>query len=164
MILSPPQVVNVRNSTHEIYIGLGSPWGNPYANTMARNAAIKAYEKRLRRFMEDAGWRVELKALAGKTIGCHCAPQPCHGDIIVKLFLELYGPQGTMVVDNHAMATTVRGMGPESQFHRPMHRAPVRGAGLPDESGKVDLGSVRAGSGRTGEQSGAGEEGSGERN
>lgn len=161
MILPPPQVVNVRNEPHEIYIGLGSPWGNPYVNTMARGAAIKAYEKRLRRFMEDAGWRVELKALAGKTIGCHCAPLPCHGDIIVRIFLELYGPEGTMVVGNHALGKTAGGMGPENQFHRSLHRESVRRADLSDEPVEVDLGSVRSRQGWVSGQSRASKEGRG---
>lgn len=162
MTLTPPIVVNIKSAPHEIYIGLGSIWGNPYANTMPRGQAIKAYERRLRRFMEDPGWRVELKALAGKTIGCHCAPQPCHGDVLVRLFLELYGIDGTMVVDNHAMATTVRGMGPESQFHRPVHRPSICRPNLSDESVEVDLGSVRKRQGWVSGQSRASEEDGGE--
>lgn len=147
MVLAPPIVVNVRYEAYDIYGGLGSPWGSPYANTMARGAAIKAYEKRLRRFLEDPAWRVELKALSGKRVGCHCHPQPCHVDIIVKLFLELYDPNGTMVVGEHALGKAIGGLGPESQFQRPLHRAQVRRADVPSESGEVDLGSVRSGSG-----------------
>lgn len=163
MILPVPTVVNVKSVPHDVYIGLGSMWGNPYANTMPRGAAIKAYEKRLRRFMEDPGWRVELKALAGKKIGCHCSPQPCHGDVIVKIFLEFYGPQGTMVVGEYALGTTVRGLGPEDQFHGPVHRSSVRGVDLSGHEG-IHLGSVREGHGRVGGQSGSGEEDGGERN
>lgn len=96
MILAPPIVVNLRSgASYDVYIGLGSPWGNPYANTTTRGSAIRMYENRMRRFLkEDAGWRVDLKALAGKRLGCHCSPQPCHGDVLVKLFLELYGDPG----------------------------------------------------------------------
>lgn len=144
MLLTPPTVVNIKSTPHEIYIGLGSPWGNPYSQLFPRNQAIKSFEKRLRTFIQDPGWRVELKALAGKTLGCHCSPQPCHGDIIVKLFLELYGIDGTMVVGNpNAMATTVRGMGPESQFRGPVRWESIRGAGVSDIPEEVDLGSVR---------------------
>ena len=163
MILAAPKVVNVRSTPHEIYIGLGSLWGNPYSQTMPRGQAIKAYEKRLRRFMEDPGWRVELKALAGKTLGCHCSPQPCHGNMIVKIFLEMYGPKGTMVVGDHALGKTTGGMGPESQFHRPVYRPQVRGVGVSDESGEVDLGSVRERSRWVSGQSRAGEANRGER-
>lgn len=164
MLLTPPTVVNIKSQPHEIYIGLGSIWGNPYANTMPRNQAIKAFEKRLRRFLEDPGWRVELKALAGKTIGCHCSPQSCHGDVIVKLFLELYGIEGTMVVGNlNALATTVRGMGIESQLRGPVRGESLRGVGVPDVREEVDLGSIRTRQGWARGQSRASEEDGGGR-
>ena len=96
-ILTPPTVVNIRKQEYDIYIGLGSIWGNKFRESETRSSAIRAYERRMRSFLEsDPSWRVELKALAGKRIGCHCAPRPCHGDVLVKLFLELYGSRGTM--------------------------------------------------------------------
>lgn len=143
MTLPPPIVKNIRTQgPADEYIGLGSFWGNPYANTMNRGAAIKAYEKRLRRFLaDDAGWRVELKALSGKTLGCHCAPRPCHGDVIVKLFLELWGMDGKMESGaSHEMGTPVRRMDIESQLHGPLHRAPVRRVGVPFVRGSVGVG------------------------
>lgn len=103
MTLPPPQVVNIRRCApgveagYDQYIGLGTPWGNPFANTCSRTSAIRQYEKRIRGFLKDAGWRVDLKALSGKKLGCHCAPLPCHGDVLVKLFLELWGPNGKLV-------------------------------------------------------------------
>lgn len=94
--LAPPTVVNVRNSPYDEYIGLGSIWGNKFLNS-SRASAIRAYEKSMRRFLDaDPSWRVELKALSGKRLGCHCFPRPCHGDILVRLFLELYAPRCTM--------------------------------------------------------------------
>lgn len=98
MILAPPIVVNLRQgSEYDLYIGLGSMWGNKFVSTDTRKSAIHAYERQIRAWMRDAGWRVELKALSGKRLGCHCAPRSCHGDILVKLFLEFWGPNGTMV-------------------------------------------------------------------
>ena len=98
MVLSPPIVVNLRQGhAYDEYIGLGSMWGNHCISEGTRSSAIRAYERRMRKFMEDAGWRVELKALAGKKLGCHCSPKPCHGDVLVKIFLEFYGPNGKMV-------------------------------------------------------------------
>lgn len=32
----------------------------------------------------------ELPELKGKILGCYCHPQPCHGDILVKLINKLY--------------------------------------------------------------------------
>lgn len=99
MTLPPPIVINLRSgSSYDEYIGLGSMWGNKWAYAgISKSGAIRAYERRLRILMEDAGWRVELKALSGKRLGCHCAPRPCHGDVLVKLFLEFWGPDGKMI-------------------------------------------------------------------
>ena len=30
----------------------------------------------------------EIESLRGKTLGCWCSPQPCHGDVIVKILEE----------------------------------------------------------------------------
>lgn len=30
----------------------------------------------------------EIPLLAGKTLGCWCKPNPCHGDVLVKLVQE----------------------------------------------------------------------------
>ncbi len=158
MILAPPQVINIRvGRPADQYIGLGSFWGNPYANTMSRGAAIKAYEKRLRRFLDsDAGWRVELKALSGKTLGCLCAPRPCHGDILVKLFLEFWGPDGKMEVsgDSHAMGKTVRGLDIASQLNESDNRQPIRRVGVSPERRTMDLGNVERGFGGDGREFG----------
>ena len=98
MTLPPPIVINLRSGPpHDEYIGLGSMWGNRYITNATKNSALRAYEKQMRRFMEDPAWRVELKALSGKKLGCHCAPRPCHGDILVKLFLEFWGPDGKLI-------------------------------------------------------------------
>lgn len=137
MSLAPPQVINIRfGRPADEYIGLGSFWGNPYANTMSRGAAIKAYEKRLRSFLDvDPHWVVELKSLSGKTLGCHCHPRSCHGDVIVKLFLERWGEDAKIEVlgGSHAMGTTVRGLDIASQLHRSRNRQSLRWACLPIE-------------------------------
>ena len=31
----------------------------------------------------------DLHELKGKTLGCFCKPQPCHGDILIKLIEKL---------------------------------------------------------------------------
>jgi hypothetical protein len=67
-----------------------SKWANPFpvASTPGgRDAAIARYEKYLRNERPDL-----LRALpelgGGRTLGCWCAPKPCHGDVLVRLFLE----------------------------------------------------------------------------
>ena len=89
-MLPPPTLVNLRSgASYDIYIGLGSPWGNRFLGDAPRPKAIQLYETRLRHLLNDPAWRVELKGLSGKVLGCHCAPLDCHGDVIIKLFNEL---------------------------------------------------------------------------
>lgn len=101
ILLPPPVVVNLRaGQIYDEYIGLGTRWGNPYyvnhQGTSTRKSAISAYERRMRNLLKDAGWRIDLKGLSGKRLGCHCHPLPCHGDVLVKLFLELWGSPGKL--------------------------------------------------------------------
>lgn len=75
-------VVNKRHGIpFDIYIGRGSRWGNPFpiGGGDDREAVIRKYEGYLRSSEELLSAVVEL---AGKSLGCFCAPAPCHGDIL----------------------------------------------------------------------------------
>lgn len=84
-------VVNIRSHTGElwnVYIGRPSPYGNPFVigRDGNRQEVIEKYRTWLlgqpnliRRIKED---------LAGKTLGCFCAPLPCHGDILAEIANE----------------------------------------------------------------------------
>jgi hypothetical protein len=99
VVLPPPIIVNLRaGDSYDEYIGLGSAWGNRFIGDSPRNRAISLYETRLRNLLKDPAWRVALKALSGKRLGCHCKPKACHGDVIIKLFLELI--DGKLEVSN----------------------------------------------------------------
>jgi hypothetical protein len=99
------RVVNLRKEDFDVYIGRGSKWGNPYTHlpveeTMAqfwvptREEAIKLYRDWLWAmvqltmecpFSTEGDITVEdLASLHGKTLGCFCKPQSCHGDILVR--------------------------------------------------------------------------------
>lgn len=78
----PTRVVHNKYSEYDVYIGRPSKWGNPYSigKDGDRTEVIDKYKEYLREHPElitDA--RNELK---GKTLGCWCAPQLCHGDIL----------------------------------------------------------------------------------
>jgi hypothetical protein len=72
-------------SPEDVYIGRPSKWGNPYPVTAdcSRELAIAKYEEYLNEnpFLKDVARR-ELK---GKNLVCFCAPQPCHGDVLLKI-------------------------------------------------------------------------------
>jgi hypothetical protein len=80
----------MKKEPYDVYIGRGSKWGNPYSHkegTLAqwvvknRAEAIAKYEEYLLRDEELLSSLTELK---GKTLGCWCKPQTCHGDILAK--------------------------------------------------------------------------------
>ena len=65
-----------------------SVWANPFKVTPkghTRAESIARYEEHLRASPE---LMERLPSLSGKTLGCWCKPQPCHGDVLVKLFNE----------------------------------------------------------------------------
>ncbi len=93
-------------SPDDIYVGRGSPLGNPYSHrggTKAdvlvdtRERAIEMYENLLRVHIEKKTKAViaELnkigqRELEGKhtNLVCFCAPQSCHAEVIKKIILE----------------------------------------------------------------------------
>jgi hypothetical protein len=69
-----------------VYIGRGSPWGNPYkigVTGYTRSEVI--YEFRLyaeKRLEQEPDW---LMPLVGKDLVCYCAPLACHGDVLIEM-------------------------------------------------------------------------------
>ncbi|WLG46738.1 DUF4326 domain-containing protein [Pseudomonas sp. FP1740] len=74
--------------SYDIYIGRGTLWGNPYqmGKEGARDEVIAKFaydfERRFLKLPEKFDENIEK--LRGKTLGCHCKPAPCHGDIIAN--------------------------------------------------------------------------------
>jgi len=71
-----------------VYIGRGSPWGNPFrvGKDYARGDAITAYEALITshpEIIEDI--KRELK---DKDLVCFCKPRACHGDILLRIANE----------------------------------------------------------------------------
>ncbi|BFL71390.1 hypothetical protein SKB0120_24550 (plasmid) [Moraxella osloensis] len=73
-----------KSSEYE-YIGRGSYWGNPYS--MFEDGDER--EEVIRKFKYDFDFdkfpkkkKSEVYKLAGKTLGCFCKPESCHGDVL----------------------------------------------------------------------------------
>lgn len=81
------KVVHCKKEQYDVYIGRGSKWGNPFIIPKHGNRmqVIDLYEKYIRKKPELIN---ALPELAGKILGCFCAPKPCHGDILIKLYKE----------------------------------------------------------------------------
>lgn len=85
------QVVNIdKGEDYDEYIGRGSLWGNPFALGIDgdREEVIDKYA-----YHYNKGWlkfsHEQLINLRGKTLGCHCKPAACHGDVLAA-FLNQY--------------------------------------------------------------------------
>jgi hypothetical protein len=83
-----PLVVHCRRDPYDVYIGRPGPWGNPFVlgRDGSREEVLAKYERWLLAqpdLLERA--RAELR---GKVLGCWCAPQPCHGDVLGRIANE----------------------------------------------------------------------------
>ncbi len=87
------RVVNLKTDQYDVFIGRGSKWGNPFTHikdklTLAthivetREEAIEAYREYI---LNNQELMDSLDELEGKTLGCYCKPESCHGDIILEL-------------------------------------------------------------------------------
>ena len=68
-----------------------SPWSNPFkiGPMTTREEVIIKYESWIREKLAEDPERVEeLLALKGKNLGCWCAPEQCHGHVLLKLIAE----------------------------------------------------------------------------
>lgn len=87
----PGRVVHCKREPFDVYIGRPSKWGNPFVIGVdgTRAEVIEKY----RSWLEDRviSRRLNLDELRGKTLGCWCAPKPCHGDVLLEM-LDLFEP------------------------------------------------------------------------
>lgn len=90
------KVVHCKKEAYDVYIGRPSKWGNPFSHlphaavglehiVATRDDAIKKYEAWV---VEQPELMASLHELKGKTLGCWCKPQACHGDILMRLANE----------------------------------------------------------------------------
>ena len=80
-------VVHCKKLHYDTYIGRPSKWGNPFVISKDgdRAAVVARYEEWLK---EQPHLVVALPELRGKVLGCWCAPNPCHGDVLSRLANE----------------------------------------------------------------------------
>ena len=84
------RVVNLKKEPYDVYIGRGSPFGNPFVVGLhiSREVAITKFKQYFYDKLEtDWQFRNNVIMLTGKILGCFCKPLACHGDVIVE-YLE----------------------------------------------------------------------------
>ena len=77
-------VVNVREDDWDVFIGRGGQWGNPFriGRDGTREDVINKYREWI---LNQPKLLSQLSILKDKTLGCHCKPLACHGDVLVQL-------------------------------------------------------------------------------
>lgn len=80
----PNLVVHCKKEPYDIYIGRPSKWGNPFVigKDGTREEVIDKYKEWL---LKQDDLMKDIKSLKGKILGCWCAPQSCHGDVLAEL-------------------------------------------------------------------------------
>ena len=82
------KVVNKSKEDHDVYIGRGSKWGNPFIIGMngSRAQVINMYRNYI---LTRPDLLKDLPELKGKRLGCFCKPLACPGDVLKGLVDEL---------------------------------------------------------------------------
>lgn len=95
METAPAKAVNLRYHSYDVYIGRGSPWGNPFSHLPGTKAEflVGSREEAIARYREWIQTQLELlralPTLRGKKLGCYCKPKACHGDVLAELVNQI---------------------------------------------------------------------------
>ena len=82
-------IVNIKHNKCDVYIGRGSPFGNPFriGDDGDRAQVLVKYRTYFNQRLTDQSFRDKVLELKGKVLGCWCKPLTCHGDVIIE-YLE----------------------------------------------------------------------------
>lgn len=89
------RVVHCKREPFDVYIGRPSRWGNPFeiGRDGTRADVIEKYRQMLLTDRLDLASRAR-RELRGKVLGCWCAPEACHGDVLLEIAAsEEYPPR-----------------------------------------------------------------------
>lgn len=84
------RVVNKKlTDKFDVYIGRGTPWGNPFAighgDGPDRAQVIEQYKEYFsEKIATDSAFRNGILGMKGLRLACFCKPQACHGDVIAS--------------------------------------------------------------------------------
>lgn len=135
------QVVNIKSYRGREYVYVGRRghghdgyYGNPCVidqtcpvcgtKRHGRSETIGCFQRYAReRIASDADYARRVRELYGKTLGCFCAPLPCHGEVLLELAAELVARQRILVLgsrdwsDGATIRDALRRHGPGTVLH-----------------------------------------------
>jgi len=86
-IVPKTRVVNIHGGgiiRYDVFIGRPSKWGNPFV--IGKHGDRGLVIEKFRSWIETQPQLLaDLHELRGRTLGCYCAPRPCHGDVLAEL-------------------------------------------------------------------------------
>lgn len=127
--LGGASVVHCRREPHHVYIGRYSKWGNPFriGSDGTREEVIRRYERYL---AQQPQLLADLPELRGKTLGCWCAPQACHGDVLLRLANAMTSPSAGLRIacGDAPVASQSEDLAPHLS-PRPVDRPPLQASG-----------------------------------
>lgn len=93
--LAETKVVNIKKEPYDVYIGRAGKgqdgyFGNPFKleKGKPRGSTLEKYKEYFhKKMLNDPEFKKRILSLKGKTLGCFCKPNACHGDII-KEYLD----------------------------------------------------------------------------
>lgn len=85
--LNTPRVVHLKREPHDVRIDRQTHWGNPFAIGKDGNREQVIAKYRAWILSPENAHMVEMakRDLRGKVLGCWCAPQACHGDVLLEI-------------------------------------------------------------------------------
>lgn len=95
-------VVHYKRRKYDVYVGRPTKWGNPFeiGRDGSREEVVRKYEEWI---VTQPHLMAALGELRGKVLGCWCAPEACHGDVLARLAnrgaegnLSLFGEGGVV--------------------------------------------------------------------
>lgn len=95
-LVDPNHVYIGRDMTHYVPGAVGSKWQNPFKlDDQGRDVCTEKYKQYLLNDQTKYDGKTLLESieeLRGKTLGCWCKPEQCHGDVLVQILMRKKAP------------------------------------------------------------------------
>src|SRR5215217_3682875 len=87
-----PKVVSIESGEpYDVYVGRGkrgtglkkSKWDNPFV--VGKDGTQDEVVEKFEHYLRASPLMAELPEIKGKILACHCAPKPCHADVLLRL-------------------------------------------------------------------------------